>query len=1071
MTAVDFGILGPIQARDCGVRLELGGVRGQKVLAALLLAPNRVVPLAQLVDVVWDGEPPSTGKHQIQKSIGDLRSALGVPGMIVTDGPGYRIALGAATLDVITFERHVATAQTVEPDEAVRLLRSALSLWRGPALAGLHGRVLRVEAERLDERRIAVAQQCFALQLELGRHEQVITELAALVAANPFREQLVEQLMIALYRSNRQADALELYDRTRRLLADELGVDPGRSLRAAHQAILNQDGESARVSPKAPAQLPADLPRFTGRKSSLDALDAGLSAATVVVTSIAGTAGVGKTALAVHWAHRVRDRFPDGQLYLNLRGYDDAPATTPAEALTQLLRGLGVEPDQIPREVDEQASTFRSILSTRRVLILLDNAASEEQVRPLLPGTPGCAVIVTSRNDLRGLTALDDARRVELDLLTEEESRTLIGRVLGAARADAEPDAVAELARLCGHLPLAIRIAAANLACRPHDRIADAVADLGQGNRLAQLAISGDRRAAVTAAFELSLKSLPDEASLLFQRLGLLPRTDFTAHTASVLMGVDDVRPVLSVLECASLVEPHTRGRFRVHDLLHLYARELVASAKDAEDAEQAGLRLLDHYLHTTDAALDVLAPEMYRLGRDGTSALSFGSKEAALSWLDDEGESVATCALRAEPPRYRWELADSLRRMWYLRQRFDRWHETASAGLLAAEQENDPRGQASMHLSLGTLHCELDGRQGIGHLETALALYEESDDRAGRFHCLNNLSVVHLTLGRTQEAIGLLREALPLVDDNVRLSAVVHLNLGVATAQTGGLRESLAHYERARELLQQAGGSVSDTLVEFALAELHVLLGDPVRAREYACRGARLAEESGSHAWRYVLQSVEAKIDRDTGRTQRALTRALALVEEGEEGAADFYVLLALVIAGTAQHRLGLLPEAVETLRRGVRLAGSLGRVDNETEYLVDLARAVRATGDGQAAGELAGRALEQATAFGFALQRGRALTTLALLSLEEGDAERARGLAAEAVDVQRENGFVLGEAESLLVLARAAGDSSALARARAIVARVTGPDGGDPAGVLSETDVARPFTGIRPEADVRPL
>ncbi|MFS8102313.1 tetratricopeptide repeat protein [Lentzea alba] len=1053
---MDFGILGPIQARDGGVRLELGGVRGQKVLAALLLAPNRVVPLTHLVDVVWDGEPPSTGKHQIQKSVGDLRAALGVPGMIVTDGPGYRIVLGSATLDVVTFERHVATAQTVEPAEAVRLLRTALSLWRGPALAGLNSQALRVEAERLDERRIAVAQQCFALQLELGQHEQVITELSALVAANPFREQLVEQLMIALYRSNRQADALELYDRTRRLLADELGVDPGRSLRTAHQAILNQDSESGPVSPKAPAQLPADLARFTGRRSSLDELDAGLSSSTVVITSIAGTAGVGKTALAVHWAHRVRDRFPDGQLYLNLRGYDDAPATTPAEALTQFLRGLGVEPDQIPREVDEQASLYRSILSNRRVLILLDNAASEDQVRPLLPGTPGCAVVVTSRNDLRGLTALDDARRVELDLLTPDEAHSLINRVLGSARTDAEPEAVADLAALCGYLPLAIRIAAANLACRPHDRIADAVADLAQGNRLTQLAISGDKRAAVTAAFELSLRSLPDEAAQLFRRLGLLPRTDFTAHTASVLMAVEDARPLVSLLESASLIEPHTRGRFRVHDLLHLYARDLVAAD---EDAEKAGLRLLDHYLHTTDAALDVLAPEMYRLGRDSTCGLSFDSKEAALSWLDGEGESVATCALRAEPLHYRWELADALRRMWYLRQQFDRWHETSSIGLAAAEEEGDLRGRASMHLSLGTLHCELDSRQGIGHLETALTLYKDSGDRVGRFHCLNNLSVIHLTLGRTQDAIGLLREALPLVADNPRLSAVVHLNLGVATAQTGRLTESLEHYERARDLLP--GGCISETLVEFALAELHALLGDPQRAREYADRGARLAEESGSHAWRYVLQSVEARIDRDTGRTQHALGRALELVAEAEEGEAELYVLLGLVVVGSTCHRLGRLEESIEALRRGLRLAGSLGRVDNETEYLIDLARVLHAAGDDQSAVDLAEQALAQATTFGFAMQRGRALTTLALLSLKAGDTEQAHRAATEAVEVQRGTGFALGEAEALLVLLHAADrldDPAAtghLHRMRAIVARATGNHGGDPAGVLCETDL----------------
>ncbi|GGU25162.1 AfsR/SARP family transcriptional regulator [Lentzea flava] len=1035
---MDFGILGPIQARDSGVRLELGGVRGQKVLAALLLAPNRVVPLTHLVDVVWDGEPPSTGKHQIQKSVGDLRAALGVPGMIVTDGPGYRIVLGSATLDVITFERHVATAQTVEPAEAVRLLRTALALWRGPALAGLNGQVLRVEAERLDERRIAVAQQCFALQLELGQHEQVITELSALVAANPFREQLVEQLMIALYRSNRQADALELYDRTRRLLADELGVDPGRSLRAAHQAILNQDSETVHVTQKAPAQLPADLARFTGRKSSLDELDAGLAQSTVMITVISGTAGVGKTALAVHWAHRVRDRFPDGQLYLNLRGFDDAPATTPAEALTQLLRGLGVEPDRIPGEADEQASVLRSVLANRRVLILLDNAANEDQVRPLLPGAPGCAVIITSRNDLRGLTALDDARRVELDLLTPDEAQTLIHRVLGAARGGAEPEAVADLAALCGHLPLAIRIAAANLACRPHDKIADAVADLARGDRLAQLAISGDRRAAVTGAFELSLKSLPAEAALLFRRLGLLPRNDFTAHTASVLMGGDDVRPLVAALESASLIEPHTRGRFRVHDLLHLYARELAASD---EDAGKTGLRLLDHYLHTTDAALDVLAPHMYRLGRDGSPGFAFDSREAALSWLDGEWESVAACALRAEPVRYRWQLADSSRRLWYLRQRFDVWHETSSAGLAAAERCDDLRGRAAMHLSLGTVHCELDGRQGIGHLETALAFYGELGDRDGKFHCLNNLAVLHLAVGRTQEAVELLREALPLADDNPCLSAAVHHNLGVASAQSGRLSEAVEHHERPR-----SGGS--DALVELALGELHALLGDPERAREHVERGARLAEESGSQAWRYVSQTVAAKVDRDTGRTQRALARALALIDEAEEDMAELYVLHGLVIAGSAHHRLGRPQEAIEALRRGLRLAGSLGRVENETECQIELARVLRSA-------ELAERALDQATAFGFRRQRGRALATLAWLSLvEAGDEERASGCAREAVEVQRETGFALGEAEALLVLARAERDPAYLREMRAIVARMTGPRGGDPAGVLCETD-----------------
>jgi tetratricopeptide (TPR) repeat protein len=394
---------------------------------------------------------------------------------------------------------------------------------------------------------------------------------------------------------------------------------------------------------------------------------------------------------------------------------------------------------------------------------------------------------------------------------------------------------------------------------------------------------------------------------------------------------------------------------------------------------------------------------------------------------LDGDGDSVAACALRAEPVRYRWELADSLRRMWYLRQQFDRWHETSAAGLAAAEQENDLRGQASMHLSLGTLHCELDGRQGVGHLETALELYGEIGDQAGEFHCLNNLAVLHLALGRTRDAIGLLRRAMPLVEDNARLTAVVHLNLGAAAAQSGRLRESLEHCERARDL--------PDPRVDFALGEIHALLGDPVTAREYVDRGARAAAGSSAHLL------AEARIDRDTGRVQRALARALELVDEDGAG---LDALLGLVIVGTAHHRLGQLDEAAAALRRGLELAESWGRVENQTEYLIDLARVLHAAGD-ESAPDLAERALVRATEHGFLLQRGRALATLALLSLKAGDGERARALAAEAVAVQRETGFASGEAEARLLLSRI--DDPAGARATEV-------RGGDPAGVLCETD-----------------
>ncbi|HEX8868191.1 MAG TPA: BTAD domain-containing putative transcriptional regulator, partial [Lentzea sp.] len=718
----------------------------QKVLAALALASGRLVGLDHLVAVAWDVDPPSTARHQVQKSIASLRAVLG-SSVIITDGTAYRVV---AFTDVAAFEDRVRSAAALEPAQSASILRMALELWRGPALAGLVSSELRVDADRWNERRISVTEQCCALELGLGRHRELVPEMTALVAEHPFREGLVALLMTALYRSDRQADALELYRVTHRRLVDELGVEPGPVLREAHDAVLAQDAGVVDAAQVVPRQLPADLVRFTGREEHLVSLDALLeSSSTVVITSIAGVAGVGKTALAVHWAHRVSESFPDGQLYVNLRGFDDAPPITPSEALTGFLRSLGVT--QVPGDELEQAALYRSVLAQRRMLVLLDNAVAEDQVRPLLPGSPGCVVVVTSRNDLRGLMAVDDAHRLELDVLTPSESAALIGRMLGPGRASAEPDAVASLARLCGHLPLAVRVAAANLAAS-RDRVADAVAALEGDDRLSKLAIRGDQRGVVSAAFDLSYRELAPGPARLFRLLGLLPRTDFTVHAAAALLGESPAAAgsCVAALEIANLVEPHTAGRYRLHDLLHLYARGLGADSA-------AKQRLFDFYVLTADAALDLLMPRMLHAGRPSRTVEvpPFRDRDAALSWLDSERDSMVALALSGC-----WHMADALRRYLWLRSDHHTAEAVSTAALRQAELDGDLLGQATMESAIGTAIMGRDAGNAVGHYSRAVELYRAAGDLVGAHRALHNVGACLVVQGHPVKALEVYREA-----------------------------------------------------------------------------------------------------------------------------------------------------------------------------------------------------------------------------------------------------------------------------------------------------------------------
>ncbi|MER7702498.1 AfsR/SARP family transcriptional regulator [Kitasatospora sp. NPDC097605] len=631
---MEFRILGPLEVwTDDGRRARTEGAKQERMLGILLLNAGAVVPVARLVDAVWD-DPPATAHRQIRNLAGLLRRKLAAaqdgPPVLLTDGPGYRIAPDGHQVDALTFAHRVSVARRLaergEPEAAVREFRSALGLWRGPVLDGLPGSLLAAGSMALNELRLTAWENCLDLEADLGRHRQTVPELTALVAEHPLRDRFVTQLVRALHRAGRQADGLAAYRRFARQLADELGLDPGPELQLLHQELLKDGPAPAAGSPRTrqqlprPAQLPPAPATFVGRRAELGALD-GLadsagSAGAAGIGVVTGGAGTGKTALAVRWAHRVRERFPDGQLHINLRGYAIGPPLAPYEALARLLRALGTDRERMPGTVDESAALYRSLLADRRVLVLLDNARDAEQIRPLLPGSAGSLALVTSRDGLAGLTARDGARRLVLDVLPQPEAVELLARITGADRTRAEPRAAAELAASCGHLPLALGIAAARLAEHPHRTLLEHAAELRDPeDRLDALQIDGDAGSTLRIAFDLSYRALRPAAQRLFRLLGLAPATRIGTAAAAALSGSSPAatRPVLDHLAAAHLLSPAGPDRYRLHDLLRCYAAERATAETGPTERAAARERLCSWYLHHAEAAARLLTPQRPR--------------------------------------------------------------------------------------------------------------------------------------------------------------------------------------------------------------------------------------------------------------------------------------------------------------------------------------------------------------------------------------------------------------------------------------------------------------------------
>lgn len=901
----EFRVLGGVEIDIDGQRIDAGHARQRCVLAALLVDVRRPISTEMLLDRVWSDRPPQRARNALSGYLSRLRQLLSAADDVRIErrSGGYLLAADPMSVDLHRFRHLLGQAGAAgDPGRAEELLRQALDLWRGEPFSGLDSPWLDGVRAALHARWWAARLDRHDLVLDRGGQAELVADLEVFATAYPYDERLAGQLMLAQYRCGRQADALRAYHDIRARLADEQGTDPGPPLRKLYQRILNADPDLIQVPPASsrpgpatgrtaeqpvPRQLPLRPLPFVGRTRELAELDrtlAGREPATAAITVISGTAGVGKTALALHWAHRAADRFPDGQLYVNLRGFGAAGSgTDPGEAVRGFLDALAVPPPRIPPTVDAQVARYRSLVAGKRMLVMLDNARDAEQVRPLLPGTPSCAVLVTSRHQLAGLVATEGAGLLRLDLLTDAEAGDLLAGRLGTGRVRAEPQAVAKIVSRCARLPLALVITAARAAANADFALELLAKELDAQHRLDALD-GGDQGADVRAVFSWSYQALHPAPARLFRLLGLHPGPDISAAAAASLAGAAParVRAELAELVRAHLVVESVPGRYTMHDLLRAYAAELADALDEDAERRAARGRMLDHYLTTAyrgDQLLyqhrDLITPVP---AGDGVSPEELADRDQAMTWYTAEHPVLLGAVAHAADRGFgvhAWQLAWA---MWHYLNLSGHLHDQITvqrAALAGATAAGDPIGRAHAHRGLGRtsylldradeadrhLHralelfdqlgdqpgqaqvhinlAELLRRQGraaeaLDHDRRALDLYRAAGHRAGQARVLNNLGWAHTQLGEHRAAIDYCRESLALHQDtgNRHGEATALDSLGYAHTQLGQHPEAIDCYERALALFQETGDRYfqADTLVH--LGEARDAVGDRDAAR-----------------------------------------------------------------------------------------------------------------------------------------------------------------------------------------------------------------------------------------------
>ncbi|MFI7072604.1 ATP-binding protein [Micromonospora sediminicola] len=917
----------------------------------------------------------------------------------------------------------------------------ALAWWRGTPLGGASGPFVDAHAARLTELRLRAVEERAEAMLAAGRHVEVIAELGRLLAEQPLRERAYGHLMTALYRDDRRGEALEVYRRLRARLSEELGLEPTSQLQQLHRQVLTDDpallGERRAAvdqAPKVTAQCSASASALAGRAGELSQLDALLARHERLVL-VVGPAGVGKTTLVANWARRAASRFPDGQLFVDMRGFHTGQQMTPEQALPLLLIALGVAAQQIPVNVDGQAALYRSMLARRRVLVTLDNVAVADQVRPLLTTGPGSLVLVTSRDRLSGLVAMDGAHRIHLGELPDADAVEMLSHTTGTAHVGDDRAALVELAKLCGGLPLALRIAGARLADRPDLGPRRHVEELTAHGPIAQLRVDGDDGASVRNTFALSYEALPPGPRRMFRLLAAVPApAGITAAALAALGGLPaaQAESMIDTLARMHLVKITEHGRVVCHDLLLHYAAELMADHDPADEQTATIDRLLHFYLHTADRAGSVLiGRSRLRLPRDplpaGVSPVELVDQPRAREWLSVEWPNlVAALDYAASSGRHRvvWQLADAMRDFLQMQAPPAQGLQLVRTGLAAAQHAGDLHAQAAMRQSLSYLHWRAADYQAVlDECQAAAALAERAGWRQGQSAALCNSGIALAQLGQTHDAIGQLRRALAIdreLGDRIGEAGKL-INLAAAHEQIGDLTAAGEYCESALPLVRKTGQHQAWCIAFENLARVRREQGHFDAALDTLAQALNIARTIGAPREEVALLTTMGLVHYDTGALDgatAALTRSVELARRTGDIRLESFAHIGLARVRTRQ---GLLHDAEESLATALPLVDQITHHRANVETLLARAELYITKREHHTAHEHATRALALAAEAGYVLLTARAhgLVAAACLGLQELAAcvEHSR----RALSAQRRTGQRLGQARTLLVLGHA--------------------------------------------------
>ncbi len=1040
-------MLGPLEVWQGERLLSIGGPQQKALLAILLLNANRVVSTDRLIEYLWGPHPPATARSLLQGCISQLRRALASDDSpetehpLSTRPPGYILRVDSGQLDLLAFEELFQAATGVtDAERRTQLLTNALACWRGPVLDGLDLSAGHEEIAQLEERRASALEQRIEADLAQGARASLVVELRGQIRSQPLRERPWGLLVATLYALDRQAEALAMYRDLRACLVEQLGIEPSPTLQELHRQVLAgyapQDlaipvGHHPPGQPRLgtstaiPAQLPAPPATFVGRRRDLRRLDdllAGMST-TMALGVVSGTAGVGKTALSLYWAHRVKEQFPAGQLYVDLRGYGLASRLRSIEALAGFLSALGVSPERIPVDQDQAAGLYRSLVSGKRILIVLDNAYDAEQVRPLLPATPGCLVLVTGRGRLDGLLARNGGLPLNLEVLDADEAKTLLTRVVGVSRVAAEPVAAADLVRLCARLPLALQVTGANLIRRPGRRLADQVRDLRAG-ALDALVIGDEEQSTVRAVFAQSFGALDPDDRRMFSLLGLVPGPGFDVAAGAALAGIPFAvaRASLNRLVGAHLLDEPEPDRFTFHDLLRLYAREQAQLNHDASEREAARHRYTRWMFVMADEATRILCPKLLRIPSEIRSQERHLDPESALAWLEAERLNLVAIAIDATSGNDRataWMLADSLRGYFWLRRHRVDWLTVANAGRAAAEAENDLRAQAAAEFSLGMVRlCLNQHAEAMEHQSQALRLCEAAEWDEGRANALGNLGVLHFEIGEIETALDLHEQALRMNRriGSKRGEAVNRENLAQVLLAAGRLGEAGQHLWRALILHQEADYGRGTTL-----EQLGILFGrrgeadQAIKSLGHALEYYRTIGNLNGQAMALASLAVVRSQSWSAEDGLKEAERAHELVQETGDRVTEACVLNRLA---AVQTDLGRYVEAVDNHNQALSLAVQTGARMPEVEAMLGLSAAHLALAAPDLSLDYARQALALADTIGYQGLYGQALMMTAAAHGELSDVEQLANYARRAYAVAEETGEELLRRRALKVL-----------------------------------------------------